>query len=60
MFTLSGAAVVWRSVKQSSIPDSTMEAKYIAACEVAKKSVWLKKFYTDLEVVSDMDKPLKL
>ena len=25
-----------------------MEAKYIAACEAAKESVWLKKFYTDL------------
>ena len=35
-----------------------MEAEYIAVCEVAKESVWLKKFYTDLEVVPDLDKPL--
>ena len=31
LFSLGGAAVIWRSVKQSSIADSTMEAKYIAA-----------------------------
>ena len=37
-----------------------MEAEYIAACEAAKESVWLKKFYTHLEVVPNMKKPLVL
>ena len=37
-----------------------MEAEYIAACEAAKESVLLKKFYTDLEVVQNMEKPLVL
>ena len=60
MFTLGGGAVVWRSIKQSSIADSTMEAEYIAACEAAKEAVWLKKFLTDLEVVPGMDKPITL
>ena len=60
VFTLGGGAVVWRSVKQSSIADSTMEAEYIAACEAAKEVVWLKKFFTDLEVVPNMDKPIVL
>ena len=60
VFTLGGGAVVWRSVKQSSIADSTMEAEYIAACEAAKEAVWLKKFFTDLEVVPNMDKPIIL
>ena len=32
VFTLDGGAVVWRSVKQSSIADSTMDAEYIVAC----------------------------
>ena len=31
MFTLGGGAVSWRSVKQSSIADSTMEVEYIVA-----------------------------
>ena len=30
-----GGAISWRSVKQSCIPDSTMEAKYVVAYEVA-------------------------
>ena len=37
-----------------------METEYIAACEAAKESVWLKNFYTDLEVVLNMEKPLVL
>ena len=60
VFTLGGRAIVWRSIKQSSIADSTMEAEYIAACEAAKEAVWLKKFFADLEVVPDIDKPLVL
>ena len=60
VFTLGGAAVVWRSVKQSSIADSTMEAEYIAASEAAKEAVWLKNFLSDLEVVPNMDKPITL
>ena len=39
VFTLGGGAIVWRSIKQSSIADSIMEAEYIAACEAAKEAV---------------------
>ena len=60
VFTLGGGAIVWKSIKQSSTADSTMEAEYIAACEAAKEAVWLRKFFTDLEVVPNMDKPLTL
>ena len=37
---------------ESSIADSSMEAEYIAASEVAKEAVWLKNFLLDLGVVS--------
>ena len=37
-----------------------MEAEYITVCEATKESVWLKKFYTDLEVAPNMEKPLVL
>jgi len=60
VFTLNGGAVVWRSIKQKCVADSTMEAEYVAACEAAKEAIWLRKFLTDLEVVPDMDKPIKL
>ncbi|KAL4011886.1 hypothetical protein IC575_028950 [Cucumis melo] len=39
VFTLNGGAVVWRSIKQSCIANSTMEAEYVAACEAAKEAV---------------------
>ena len=51
MFTLGGGAISWRSVKQSYIVDSIMEAEYVAACEVANEAVWLKKFLSDLGVI---------
>ncbi|TYK18526.1 gag/pol protein [Cucumis melo var. makuwa] len=54
VFTLNGGAVVRRSIKQSCIADSTMEAEYVAACEATKEAVWLKKFLIDLEVVPNM------
>ena len=60
VFTLGGGAIVWRSIKQSCVVDSTMEPEYVAACEAAKEAVWLQKFFTDLEVVPDMDNSLTL
>ena len=60
VFTLNGGSVVWRSIKQSCIADSTMEAEYVAACEAAKEAVWLRKFLIDLEVVPDTAQPMTL
>ncbi|TYK05792.1 gag/pol protein [Cucumis melo var. makuwa] len=60
VFTLNGEAIVWRSIKQGCIADSTMKAKYVAACEAAKKAVWLRKFLHDLEVVPNMNLPITL
>ena len=51
VFTFGGGAISWRSVKQSSIANSTMEAEYIAASEPATEALWLKNFLMDLEVV---------
>ena len=36
VLTLGGGPISWRSVKQSCNADSTIEAKYVATCEVAK------------------------
>ena len=44
VFTFGGGAISWRSVKQSSIANSTMEAEYIAVSEATKEVVWLKNF----------------
>ncbi|RVW85792.1 Retrovirus-related Pol polyprotein from transposon TNT 1-94 [Vitis vinifera] len=39
VFTLGCGAIIWRSVKQTCVADSTMEAEYVAACEIAKEAV---------------------
>ncbi|XP_050259893.1 secreted RxLR effector protein 161-like [Quercus robur] len=39
IFTLGGGDISWRSVKQSCIANSTMEAEYVATCEAAKEAV---------------------
>ena len=51
VFILGGGAISWKSFKQSFVADSTMKAEYVAACEVAKEAVWLKKFLFNLGVV---------
>ena len=60
VFTLGGRAISWRSVKQSCIADSTMEAEYVAAWEAAKEAVWLKKFLSDLGVIRMEQVPITL
>ena len=39
VFTLGGAVVSWRSIKQSCIVDSTMEAEYVLTSEATKEAV---------------------
>ena len=41
----------WKSSKQDTVADSTMEAEYIAASEAAKEAVWMKKFIAELGVM---------
>ena len=60
VFTLGGGAIIWRSIKQSCIVDSTMEADYVAACEAAKEAVWLRQFLIDLEVVPSANKQITI
>ena len=60
VFTLGGGAISWRSTKKSCIADSTMEAEYVVACEIAKEALWLKKFLSDLGVVRIEQVPITL
>ena len=60
VFTLRGGAIIWRSVNQSSIADSTIEDEYIAASEAAKEVVWLKNFLLDLGVVPSAQSTITL
>ncbi|XP_074327834.1 secreted RxLR effector protein 161-like [Apium graveolens] len=54
VFTLEGGAVIWRSVKQKCIVDSTMKTEYVAASEAAKEAIWFQNFHLDLDVVPNL------
>ncbi|KAJ9546750.1 hypothetical protein OSB04_019293 [Centaurea solstitialis] len=60
VFTLNGGAISWKSSKQDTIADSTTEAEYIAASDVAKEAVWLRNFLSDLRVVASVSRPIDI
>src|SRR5664279_2735528 len=58
VFTLNGGAVSWKSSKQDTVADSTIEAEYIAASEAAKLGVQIRKFLMHVGVVPGASSPL--
>ena len=49
LFQLSGAAVSWRSKKQTCVALSTAEAEYMALASAAQEAMWLRQLTTDLK-----------
>ena len=49
LFQLSGAAVSWRSKKQTCVALSTAEAEYTALASAAQEAMWLRQITTDLK-----------
>ena len=48
MFQISGAAVSWRSKKQTCVALSTAEAEYVALSNAAQEAIWLRQLLTDM------------
>ena len=48
MFQVSGAAVSWRSKKQTCVALSTAEAEYMALASAAQEAIWMRQLATDL------------
>ena len=55
MFTLAGAAVSWKSSKQTVIARFTMESKFITLDKCGEKVEWLRNF---LEGIPKWSKPM--
>ena len=47
-FSFGGGLISWKSVLQSTVALSTMEAEYMATTDAAKKAVWLKGLVEEL------------
>ena len=60
MCTLNGGTVYWKSSKQDTTADSTIETEHIDTVEVTNEGVWMKKFITDLGVVPGSNEPIPL
>ena len=48
MFTLAGAAISWKSSKQTVITHSTMEAEFVALDKCAEQAEYLRQFLEDI------------
>ncbi|RVW38606.1 Retrovirus-related Pol polyprotein from transposon TNT 1-94 [Vitis vinifera] len=60
IFMLAGRAVSWKSVKQTLVASSTMEAEFIACYEASNHGIWLRNFITQLRIVDGIEKPLRI
>ncbi|CAL2270501.1 unnamed protein product [Prunus armeniaca] len=57
---MAGAAVVWRSAKQTGVSSSTMFSEYIACYEATSHAVWLRNFIKDIKVVDSISRPIRI
>ena len=60
IFIMTGEVVSWRSVKQTLIATSTMEAELISCFEATSQGVWLKSFIYGLRVMDYISRPLRI
>ncbi|KAA0047099.1 Retrovirus-related Pol polyprotein from transposon TNT 1-94 [Cucumis melo var. makuwa] len=60
LFLLAEGAISWKSAKQSIIPASTMEAKFVAYFKVTVHGLWLRNFISGLGIVDSIAKLLRI
>ncbi|KAJ8511887.1 hypothetical protein OPV22_002321 [Ensete ventricosum] len=60
VFMLAGGVIFWKSVKQSLIVSSTMEAEFMACFEATNQALRLRNFISGFGVVDSITKQLKL
>src|SRR4051812_37492124 len=60
VFILNGAAVSWRSAKQSVVARSSTKSEYMAASETSQEAIWMKEFIAELGVVPSALDPMSI
>ena len=53
VFLLGGAAISWKSSKQSCVALSTAEAEYVVLSAAAQEAIWLQQLISDLENIQE-------
>ena len=60
IYLLVGGAISWKSVKQTLVASSTMEAEFVACYEASNHGIWLRNFVTGLRILKGIERPLRL
>jgi len=60
VFIMSGGAVSWKSVKQTTTATSTMEAEYIACHEATCQAIWVRKLISEMRIIKTISLPLTI
>ncbi|KAH9714963.1 Integrase catalytic domain-containing protein [Citrus sinensis] len=60
IFMMAGGAISWKSVKQTLIASSTMEAEYVACFEATRHALWMQNFITGPDCIVAVPRPLKI
>ena len=60
IFIMVDGAISWRSVKQTLIATSTMEAEFVSCFEATSQGVWLKSFISGLRDMDSISSPLRI
>ena len=57
---MAGGAISWKSVKQTLVTSSTIEAEFVACYEASNQAIWLRNFISGLQLVDLVKRPLQL
>ena len=60
VFMLVEGVVSWKSVKQSLIATSAMEAEFIACYEASNQAIWLQNFIIGFCIIDGIEEPLRI
>ncbi|KAH9735468.1 Integrase catalytic domain-containing protein [Citrus sinensis] len=60
IFMMAGGAISWKSVKQTLIASSTMEAEYVVCFEATRQALWMQNFIIGLDCILAVPRPLKI
>jgi hypothetical protein len=60
IFMMAGGAISWKSVKQTCVTTSTMQAEFIALHEVVVHVIWLRNFLACAKVVDSIERPITI
>jgi hypothetical protein len=60
VFMLAGGAISWKSVKQTLVASSTMQAEFVACYGGTVQAVWLRNFISELKVVDSISRPITI